>query len=75
MPSYHDRKYNGEAMCTFIENSSKIMDDIAEVLQKNPKQDRCKNFEVLEVTSKFRFSLTVFDAFFFNGSSSIRICG
>ncbi len=51
-------------MCTFMTNSSKIMDDIAEVLQNIPEQDRCKNSEVLEVTSKFRFSLTVFDAIF-----------
>jgi hypothetical protein len=41
-----------------------IMDDLAAMLQQLPAENRCKDTEIVEVTSKFKSILHVFDFIF-----------
>jgi hypothetical protein len=63
-PFYHGGKYNGKAMNKFMTNSQKIMNDLSSSLLLLPAANRCGDDEVVEVTSKFKSVLQVFDFIF-----------
>ena len=63
-PFYHEGKYNGKAMNKFMTNSQKIMNDLSSSLLLLPAANRCGDDEVVEVTSKFKSVLQVFDFIF-----------
>lgn len=63
-PYYHGGKYNGKSMNRFMTCSQEIMDDLATMLQQLPAGNRCENTEIVEVTSKFKSILHVFDFIF-----------
>jgi len=63
-PYYHGGKYNGKAMCTFMTASSKIMEDIKNMIISLPQEDRCNDDKVLQYTQRFHNCLQVFDFVF-----------
>ncbi len=60
-PYYHGGKYNGKPMNRFMTCLQEIMDDLATMLQQLPAEKRCEDTEIVEVTSKFKSILHVFD--------------
>ena len=63
-PYYHGGKYNGKGMCTFMTASSKIMEDIKNMIISLPQEDRCNDDKVLQYTQRFHNCLQVFDFVF-----------
>ena len=63
-PYYHGGAYNGKAMNQLMTNSSKIMEEVREMLLDIPNNTRCSDDEVTCYSERFMNVLKVFDELF-----------